>query len=55
MKKIYVIDLFGVKYDKMSEKINEELLRIQEEGKNIIDFKVMGSALSKCAVFVMYE
>ena len=55
MKKIHVIDLFGVKYDKMSEKINEELLKIQEEGKNILDFKVMGSALSKCAVFVMYE
>jgi len=55
MRKIKVIDLFDVKYDKMSEKINEELLKLQEDGKNIVDFKVMGSALSRCAVFVLYE
>lgn len=55
MKRIKVIDLFDVKYDKMSDKINEELVKLQEDGKNIVDFKVMGSALSKCAVFVLHE
>lgn len=55
MKKIKVIDLFDVKYGQMSEKINEELAKLHEDGKNIVDFKVMGSALNKCAVFILYE
>ena len=55
MKKIKVIDLIDVKYGKMNEKINEELQRLQEEGKNIIDFKVHGSALNKIEEFVFYE
>jgi len=55
MRQIKVIDLFDVKYGQMSDKINEELKALQEEGKQIVDFKVMGSALNKCAVFILYE
>ena len=54
-KKIKVIDLFNVKYDEMDTKINLELSQLQDSGKTITDLKVMGSALNKCAVFVLYE
>tara|TARA_Y100000031_G_C8226051_1_gene388379 strand:- start:1192 stop:1353 length:162 start_codon:yes stop_codon:yes gene_type:complete len=49
-----VIDLFDVKYDRMSDKINEILVDIQQKG-TVVDFKVLGSALNKCAVFILYE
>ena len=54
MKRMEVIDLFDVKYANMSDKINDVLEKVQEKGK-IVDFEVLGSALNKCAVFVMYE
>jgi hypothetical protein len=55
MRKIKIIDLFGVEYAKMNDKINSALEEMQKEGKQIVDFKVMGDSLNKCAVFVMYE
>jgi hypothetical protein len=55
MKKIEVIDLFNIEYSKMNDKINDVLVGLQNNGKKIIDFRVMGSALNKCAVFVLYE
>lgn len=55
MKKVKVIDLFGVRYDNMEEMINGELEALQAEGKTITEVKVMGQKLSQCAVFVVYE
>jgi len=55
MKKIEVVDLYGIDYSKMTEKINEVMTNLQEKGKNIVDFRVIGSALNKCAVFILYE
>ncbi len=55
MKKIEVVDLYGVDYSKMTEKINEIMMTLQEKGKSIVDFRVIGSALNKCAVFILYE
>jgi hypothetical protein len=55
MKKVKVIDLFGIKYDQMETKINDELEDIQSNGSNILDVKVIGDKLSQCAVFVYFE
>jgi hypothetical protein len=55
MRKIKIIDLFGVEYAKMNEKVNTALEDLQREGKEIVDFKVLGDSLNKSAVFVMYE
>jgi hypothetical protein len=55
MKKIKVIDLYGVKYELMEEKVNEILLALQQEGAKIIDLKVIGEKLSQTSVFVFYE
>lgn len=55
MKKIEVVDLYGVDYSKMTEKINEVMANIQDQGKIVVDFRVIGAALNKCAVFIMYE
>lgn len=55
MKKVEVVDLYGVEYSKMTDKINEVMLNLQDRGKDIVDFKVIGSALNKCAVFIMYQ
>ena len=55
MKKMRIIDLFGVNYAAMSDKINTVLAELENGGKKIVDYKVMGDQLSKCAVFVMYE
>ena len=55
MKKMKVIDLFGVKYDQMEEMINKELVELQNSGATVIDVKVMGQKLSQTAVFVYYE
>lgn len=50
-----VIDLFGIKYDQMEEKINNELVELQGAGATVIDVKVIGDKLSQCAVFVVYS
>jgi len=55
MQKIKVVDLFGVQYDKMGDKINDVLEELQGENRKIIDFKVLGDSLNKCAVFILYE
>lgn len=55
MKKVKVIDLFGVKYDQMEIKINGVLEDLQNEGAKIIDVKILGDKLSQCSVFVVYE
>ena len=55
MKKMKVIDLFGVKYDQMEERINQELESLQQEGASVAEVKVIGDKLSQCAVFVVYE
>ena len=55
MKKMKVIDLFGVKYDQMEDKINGVLESIQNEGSKIIDVKIIGEKLSQTSVFVFYE
>jgi hypothetical protein len=55
MKKVKVIDLFGIKYDQMEIRINSELGELQAMGAKIIDVKVMGEKLSQCSVFVVYE
>ena len=55
MKKMKVIDLFGVKYDQMEENINNELEALQAQGAKILDVKIMGQKLSQTAVFVYYE
>jgi len=55
MKKVKVIDLFGIKYDQMETRINNELEEIQANGGNIIDVKVIGEKLSQCSVFVYFE
>ncbi|MDA8980234.1 hypothetical protein N9G63_04250 [Chitinophagales bacterium] len=55
MKKVKVIDLFGVKYDQMETKVNNELEDIQGSGGNILDLKLIGDKLSQCSVFVYYE
>lgn len=55
MKRIKVIDLFGIDYKKMNDTIDEVMEELQRSGKKVIDFRVMGSALNKCAVFIMYE
>ena len=55
MRKIKVIDLFGVEYAKMGEQVNIHLEELQNSGKKIVDFRVLGDSLNKCAVFVMYE
>jgi hypothetical protein len=55
MKRVKVIDLFGIKYDQMETKINDELEDIQSNGSNILDVKVIGDKLSQCAVFVYFE
>ncbi len=55
MKKVSVIDLFGIKYDQMETRINNELETLQASGANILDVKVIGDKLSQCSVFVYYE
>ena len=55
MKKVKVIDLFGVKYDQMETKVNSELEDIQGSGGTILDLKLIGHKLSQCSVFVYYE
>lgn len=55
MKKVKVIDLFGIKYDQMETRINNELEAIQASGGNVLDVKVIGEKLSQCSVFVYYE
>jgi hypothetical protein len=55
MKKVEVVDLYGVDYSKMTDKINEVMISLQDRGKEVVDFKVLGSALNKCAVFIFYE
>lgn len=55
MKKVKVIDLFNVKYDEMTDRINEELIKIQSANNEVLDVKVMGEQLNKCAVFVYYQ
>lgn len=55
MKKVKVIDLFGIKYDQMETRINDELSAIQSEGGTILDLKLIGEKLSQCSVFVYYE
>ena len=41
MKKMKVIDLFGIKYDQMEDKINGILATLQNEGAKIIDVKIL--------------
>jgi hypothetical protein len=55
MKKVKVIDLFGIKYDQMEIKINNVLSELQSSGATVIDVKVIGEKLSQCSVFVVYE
>lgn len=55
MKKMKVIDLFGVKYDQMEAMINKHLDELQENGATVLDVKIMGQKLSQTAVFVYYE
>lgn len=55
MKKVKVIDLFGIKYDQMETRINDVLEEIQGNGGTIIDLKVIGDKLSQCSVFVYFE
>ena len=55
MKKMKVVDLFGIEYAKMNETINSEIAQLQDIGNKILDFRVMGSQLNKCAVFILYE
>ncbi|MDX9702216.1 MAG: hypothetical protein RBU23_04125 [Candidatus Auribacterota bacterium] len=55
MKKVEVVDLYGVDYSKMTDRINEVMTALQADGKQVYDFRVIGSALNKCAVFIMYE
>lgn len=55
MKKVKVIDLFGVKYDQMEGKINGILSEIQSTGAKVLDVKVMGEKLSQCSVFIVFE
>lgn len=55
MKKVKVIDLYNVRYDEMTDRINDELMKIQSTGSEILDVKVMGEQLNKCAVFVVYQ
>lgn len=55
MKKVKVIDLFGVKYDQMETRINGVLEDIQSSGGKVLDVKILGDKLSQCSVFVYYE
>jgi len=55
MKKMKVIDLYNVKYEEMTDRINEELAAIQNANNDILDVKVIGQQLNKCAVFVFYK
>lgn len=55
MKRIKVIDLYSVKYDAMTEKINDELKDIENGGNEILDVKIIGEKLNQCAVFVYYR
>ena len=55
MRKMKVIDLFGVKYDQMEDMINKELEELQANGAKVLDVKIMGQKLSQTAVFVYYE
>lgn len=55
MKKIKVIDLFGVKYDLMEEKINGVLSGLQNDGATVVDVKIIGEKLSQTSVFILYE
>ncbi len=55
MKKVKVIDLFNVKYDEMEGKINSVLETLQSEGKEVVETKIIGDSLNKCAVFVVYN
>lgn len=55
MKKVKVIDLFGVKYDQMETRINGVLEEIQQDGGKILDVKILGDKLSQCSVFVYFE
>ena len=55
MKKMKIIDLFGVNYAAMADKVNLSLAELQNGGKSILDCKILGDQLNKCAVFVLYE
>ncbi len=55
MKKVHVVDLFNVPYAEMGDKVNEVLVNLQNEGKKIINVRVLGDSLNKCAVFIVYE
>ena len=55
MQKIKIIDLYGIKFDKMEESINNKLAEMQQEGLNLKEIKVIGDKLNQGAVFVIYE
>ncbi len=55
MKRIKVVDLFGVPYREMEAKINNELEALQNDGMAIVSFRVIGDSLNKGAVFIMYD
>lgn len=55
MKKIKVIDLFGIKYDQMEEKINGVLSELQNSGAQVLDVKIIGEKLSQTSVFILYQ
>ena len=55
MKRVSVVDLFNVPYKEMGDKINQTLETLENDGKRILDVKVLGESLNKCAVFVMHE
>ncbi|MFT4968439.1 MAG: hypothetical protein ACI9O4_000168 [Chitinophagales bacterium] len=55
MKKVKLIDLFGIKYDQMETRINNELEVIQSIGGDFLDVKLIGDKLIQCSVFVYFE
>ena len=55
MVRIKLIDMFNVKFERMEEKINEEISAIEGQGKTVKEVKILGDSLKNAGVFLIYE
>lgn len=55
MHQIKIIDLHSIKFDRMEDTINQELEKLQNSGKQILDFKIIGDKLNHAVIFIYYK
>ncbi|MFW6286024.1 MAG: hypothetical protein ACOC16_02780 [Nanoarchaeota archaeon] len=55
MVKVKLIDLFNVKFEQMEEKINQEILTLENSGFIVKEVKLLGDSLKNAGIFLIYE